>query len=517
MVEDESYQLFFLEPNAAQLKPTNLWKVLGMAPTGVDGHGCPLACIYCNQQFLDTDKNSGEKLAGTVEFGIDGGVAVNDQIMIGRTTVMRADQEQIAQQLAESQYFSPQMAVIIRNLTDPGTNWKESLRLAQIVDGVTGHMGPTVFITKWSISDDEARLMGEYKASGGKPIVLVTYSGLPKKIEPASAAQRINTMRKVSENGVPVVVSMRPMIEGINADDETIRRVVEETHRYATMYIVGGLYVYKDTPELFERAGFPLSDLYTRDGYSVAKIIQPDLRQRVRTIARSVNPNAVVFDHASCATSAITTTVYDAPTHDPLPHWSAPTGYDFDNCAQFCFPAQIAICKERVSAKTEVLSVARQVLDRIGHSDKEILISEHQPNTLLIEDGILTFQELITIMRETGWRADNLPNKSGMIYRLRQAFERDLGVGFDKLKGLIQVGQQWYLFIDGKIDGTYNNVNTLRYSRSATRTRIPHTWDTNTLTSDRMIHELAVFMASESLRPNEIKRIEQEINDIVGK
>ena len=47
---------------------------------------------------------------------------------------------------------------------------------------------------------------------------------------------------------------MRPMIEGINTDPETVKRVIEETHHYATSYIVGGLYVYPDTPRLFEQA-----------------------------------------------------------------------------------------------------------------------------------------------------------------------------------------------------------------------------------------------------------------------
>lgn len=515
MVESRQYNLYFLEPNAQVLKPTNLWQNTGISRKD-EGHGCPLACIYCNQQFLDTDNTTGEKLAGTIEFGIDGGVAVNDQIMIGPVVVMKADRKQIAHQLAESNYFSQEMAVIIRNLTDPGTNWKESIELARNVDQITGHTGPTVFITKWSVSDKDAREMKKYKEAGGKPIVLVTYSGLPKKIEPASVVQRINTMRKFNENKIPVVVSMRPMIEGINTDEETIRRVINETHEYATMYIVGGLYVYKDTPKLFESAGFPLGDLYIRDGYPVAKIIQPDLRQKVRGIALSVSKDIAVYDHASCATSAITTTIYGKPTHDPLPHWIVPTGLDFDNCSKFCFPQQMSVCKERVEAKDKVLKTARATLDRIGHADKDIAISEHQPNTLLIKDGILTFQELITIMRETGWRADNLPNREGMIYRLKQAFEKDLNTSIDKLKGLIQVGQQWYLFVDGKIDGTYNNVNTLRFSRSATRTRIPHTYDTQTIRGEKMIVDMARYMASESLRPNEIMRIKDEIYEIVN-
>lgn len=515
MTEKSQYNLFYLEPNAQQLKPTNLWESTH-AKARSEGHGCALGCVYCNQQFLDTDKATGEKLAGTVEFGIDGGVAVNDQIMIGSVKVMKADRGLIARQLAESKYFNPKMGVIIRNLTDPGTNWKESIDLAKKVNDIAGHTGSTVFITKWSVSDEDAIEMRKYKENGGKPIVFVTYAGLPKKIEPASATQRINTMRKFSENGIPVVVSMRPMIEGINTDEATIRRVVEETHNYATTYIVGGLYVYEDTPKLFEKAGFPLSDLYVRDGYPVAKILQPDLRQKVRSIAQSVDKNTLVYDHASCTTSAIATTIYDTPTHDPLPHWSTPTGLDFDNCEKFCLPQQMAVCKERVGAKSEVLKTARQVLDRIGHGDKEILTSEHQPNTLLIKDGILTFQELITVMRETGWRVDNLPNREGMLYRLEQVFERDLNTGIDKLKGLVQVGQQWYLFVDGKLDGTYNNVNTLRFSRSSTRTRIPHTYDTNTITSERMINDLARFMASESLRPNEVKRIKDEIHEIVN-
>lgn len=515
MVKEGDYGLFHLEPDDQRIKPTGLWENTDIKGKK-EGSGCPLACVYCNQQFLDTDKNTGEKLAGTIEYGIDGGVAVNDQVMVGKDVVMKADQELIARQLSESPYFSPQMAVMIRNISDPGTNWDESIKLAKLVDKHTGHTGPTVFITKWSVTERNAEAMNEYKKSGGKPVVFVTYSGLPKEIEPASANQRLEAVRRFAEKDIPVVVSMRPMIEGINTDEETIHQVIKETHKYASMYIVGGLYVYPDTAELFKKAGYPLSELYLRDGYSTAKILQPNLRRKVREIARSIDPAILVYDHSSCSTAAIATTVYNSPSYDSLPHWSTPEGYDFDNCAGYCLPEQIAVCKQRTESKSEVVNTARQVLDRIGHNDKEILISDHQPNTLLVKDGILTFQELITIMRETGWRVDNLPNREGMLHRLNQAFERDLRVGLDKLKGLIQVGQQWYLFVDGNVDGTYNNVNTLRFSRSATRARIPHTYNTQILSAN-MVSELATFMASESLRPDEIQRVEKEINEILNK
>ena len=515
MVKEGEYGLFHLDPNDQKIKPTGLWESTGKSGQKGDS-GCPLSCVYCNQQFLDTDKSTGEKLAGTIEFGIDGGVSVNDQIMVGRDVVMKADGELIARQLNESPYFSPHMAVMIRNLSDPGTNWQDSIDLAKSVDKYTGHTGPTVFITKWNVTDKNAKAMRQYQEEGGKPVVFVTYSGLPKEIEPAGAKQRVDAVRRFGENNVPVVVSMRPMIEGINTDEDSIRQVIKDTHKHATMYIVGGLYVYPDTPELFKRAGYPLSELYLRDGYSTAKILQPNLRRKVREIAHSIDPEILVYDHSSCATASIATTIYNNPSFDTLPHWSTPDGYDFDNCAGFCLPKQLAVCKQRTEAKSEVLEIARNVLDKIGHNDKSILISEHQPNTLLVNNGILTFQELITVMRETGWRVDNLPNREGMMYRLNGAFETDLHTDINKLKGLIKVGQQWYLFVDGNIDGTYNNVNTLRFSRSATRTRIPHIYNTQIL-SGEMVSELATFMASESLRPEEIQRIEKEITEILNK
>src|SRR3989344_2639716 len=119
MPKESSYNLFFREPDDASLRSRDLWEK-SKTPLVKEGPGCPLACIYCNQKFLDTDRLTGEKLGGTVSFGVDGGVAVNDRVMIGTTEVLKADQKEIALQLAKSPFYTPDMAVIVRNFTDPG-------------------------------------------------------------------------------------------------------------------------------------------------------------------------------------------------------------------------------------------------------------------------------------------------------------------------------------------------------------------------------------------------------------
>ena len=512
----ETYPYFFIEPSDESIKPTHLWMKTDSVVQTI-GTGCPLGCIYCNQQFLDVSA-SGEKIAGAIEFGIDTGVAVNDRIMVNKTIVRQACHKQVAYALNISPFFHPSMTILINNFSDPGLNWKNAINFAETIDLITKHSGPTVFITKMGISDQSADLLEQYKNNGGHPIVIITYSGLPKAIEPIDSQPRINAIERLYKRHIPVIVSIRPIIEGINDTDSMLHQIILNTHKYASMYILGGLYVYPNTPALFAKAGYPLSEKYINDKYHILKILNNQTKQRVRDIARSIANDIVVYDHSSCAIAAINTIFYKQPTCDPMAHWSTPNGLIIDKeCSAQCLSAQLSICRSKMCCSYDSVALAaKSILNRIGHTDKDISLSIHQPNMLLINNGILTFSELATIMRNTGWRVDNLPNFSGLIHRLKQAFTRDINVSIDKLLGAIQAGQQWYLFVDGILDHN-NNVNTLRYARSATRTRIAQIYDVNDLNDSNAIVELTSSIVNDSKCYSEFYRIHAEITKIIQK
>ena len=129
--------------------------------------------------------------------------------------------------------------------------------------------------------------MKNFKEEGGMPIVIVTYSGMPRDIEPASGKRRIETLQKLSEAEIPTILSMRPMIKGINTDDENIRRVAKDAGSYPYAITVGGLYVYQpETIESFKKAGYDLDDIYKKHKYSVAKVLSNGVKERVREIMK---------------------------------------------------------------------------------------------------------------------------------------------------------------------------------------------------------------------------------------
>jgi hypothetical protein len=307
---------------------------------------------------------------------------------------------------------------------------------------------------------------------GGKPIVIVTYSGHPKEIEPASGPKRIEAIKRLHGNNIPTILSMRPMVEGINITDKNIRNVANEAGVYASAVTVGGLFVYQpETIEAFERAGYHLSDLYKNNKYPPAKVLPKNVKGTVRRIMREEGVEANVHDHTSCAVAEISTVVYEDPTPDRLAHWAGDVEPDFDYCRSKCHPEQLKICQEVSERKvSKVIKDAQKALTEIGYQ-YEIVPSLTQAGMLLVKNGSLTIGEVFTLTERCGWQVNNWPDKEALMYRTHQAVVQDLGKPENKVLGAIPVGQEWYVFLNGDIDGEGNQL-AIKWIRSRNRARI---------------------------------------------
>lgn len=497
----------YLTNESPQIKRTDLWRNTGRASEKETG--CPLGCVYCNQIDLDT-ADDGTKLAGTIYPGIDSGVSVNWRLMTGATVVRKADPTAVINELKTYPYYSPEMPIAISNYSDPGLDWRESIGISQKLVTELRHAGPIIFITKMTVSKDNVSLMKDLQKSGGKPIVVVTYSGMPKEVEPSLGTKRVETMRKFHNAGIPVIMSMRPMVIGINTDEDRIRETVRVAAPHVDTMTVGGLYVYPDTVEAFARAGYALPEIYLNHKYPVVKVLPDEIRETVRRIVREICPTTQVHDHTTCAVSDIMTRRYMIPSFDTLAHWTNSLGLAFDKCASFCPVDQMMNCKGVFENPEVAIEKAKTVLARMGYAN-EVVLSNQQGGLLLVNDGYLTISELFTITRETGLKTDNLPDLEAITYRVREAFDAELKGQANKLVGCILAGQEWYIVIDGKIDGTENNFLALKWARGFARCRIPETVDINSIGSTEMARNRAKKMCARSGCPEKLDEVAERL------
>jgi len=153
------------------------------------------------------------------------------------------------------------------------------------------------------------------------------------------------------------------------------------------------------------------------------------------------------------------------------------------------------------------------VLRKLGY-DKQVATSATQVGLLLVKDGSLTIGELFTLAEQTGWQANNWPDKETLMYRTEQAITKDLGLPREVVLGAVPVGQEWYIVMDGDVDGS-NNELVVKWIRSRNRARIKvlNVKDLNGEDFDKCVEELT----SASLNMQSREEIEFSLKEIVSK
>ena len=108
--------------------------------------------------------------------------------------------------------------------------------------------------TKFNIAESDLQLlkmlhdkMSYMKKGIVKLSVSFSCSKSIEKIEPGTADydERIRLVRRISENGLPYVTIIKPILPFINSDE--YYRIVKDTIQYSPYYLIGDLYVSKTT------------------------------------------------------------------------------------------------------------------------------------------------------------------------------------------------------------------------------------------------------------------------------
>lgn len=456
------------------IRPTSKWQIKEPNALRLQGPGCEIACIYCNQAFMDRG-DGGMRLSSYLS-PYDGGISVNVRLKVGSRSVAQIHEDDLIEELRVYPYFLPTTPVVINNFSDPGLDWIDSIRLAHRIHAETYHQSTTIFITKMPLSVSHLNELQKLKSGGGKPVVVVTYSEMPRSIEDASNNQRVKTIRYLHALGIPIIASLRPIIKGINDTEKTLNTIVDNIAGHVDAVIYGGLFIDpKYTIQAFTNAGFTLDPGYVQYMYTRAKYLPPDSRERVQRIIRPEKVGAPVYNHATCAAAYIETFKYFQPRANRMALWVDGTQTNFHTCRGICPQVQMDHCLAAHERPDEsAISDAKVTLDKIDpdgrYADLGFVPSETQSGMLLVDGGALNILEMMPIMEASGKRIDNLPDRKGFLFRCAEALDVYLGIDPSAIHDAYQVGQEWVLVVKGDLTGDNNGLAT-KYIRTNTRCR----------------------------------------------
>ena len=173
-------------------------------------------------------------------------------------------------------------------------------------------------------------------------------------------------------------------------------------------------------------------------------------KELVRDSVDALGLDLLVHNHTSCSISHVMTSHYNQPTSDRFTHWMHPSGVQFEDDCAHCPPEQKQLCQADAARPVEeVIADARGVLDRLGYPNVGLVQSLDVPYTLLVDGGVLTFEEIASIKEGCRWYVDNLPNEAGMKLRINEALINDMNlVPNQVVKGMMLIGQEWHVIVE---------------------------------------------------------------------
>lgn len=313
--------------------------------------GCPAECGYCYRHD-------------------------DDIFFVRKPTVIRSTEGTLNDLLDHSFFVRDSTPIAIGNMaTDPFLKGSKAVTfdLLKGLDGL-GCSNSVGLITKRPVSKGDMDFLESL--SHLDVIVFVTYSEMPRKIEPIGNEKRRKTLRELSRSRIKTVLYWRPIIEGYNTDAERMRRVLEMGNEYADAFVVSGLRGSAPVLAYLESLGVrmeggPDPEHKAMPESAIERILELCARWGIKT---------PLFRGTSCAVSYLK----GAPDYNA--HWANPG----KNCTTTCPALQKQTCSH--AARPEKEKVER-LLGRIGRTGSFEIFDRH----VEVDDDLA--QEEVTFLR----------------------------------------------------------------------------------------------------------------------
>lgn len=210
------------------------------------------------------------------------------------------DEDKLIENLSKYKYFVKDFTPItINNTSDPFLNnlLKESaFKLLSLIEE-RGWTNPIILITKGYLTDKDIENLSKYKLN---IYVFYTLSGLSETMENRNLSAQVETIKKLSNcRNLKLIHYWRPVIEGINSDDNTIESVSKLATKYFKASIVSGIRVNSHIKHIFEKENIPLLILPDVEH----KVISDETYDKIYNQCKQENPNYPIFRKTSCCIS----------------------------------------------------------------------------------------------------------------------------------------------------------------------------------------------------------------------
>lgn len=278
------------------------------------------------------------------------------------------EEETLVDNMIKDKYFVKDKTIIsLNNRTDPFISQEvknSTFKLLDIMEELNLKNIVTI-TTKGLLTEEDAKKLDEY--SNIRIVIIVTYNGIPLKIQPINKNIQEKTMKHISKcKHVYLLHQFRPIIPGVNDDECTIRKIIDYAKKYCVATIFQGIRV----------NDFIKDRLEERDYTYTGKIGDSHKQKSATTDAifeqlKLENKNYQIFDHTSCALSYI----FKFPDYN--------LHYSKNGCSKLCKNYELChniTCQEPVDLESR--------LSKIGiNSNWEL-----KEGTLLI-DGLLNDEQ----------------------------------------------------------------------------------------------------------------------------
>lgn len=136
-----------------------------------------------------------------------------------------------------------------------------------------------------------------------RPVLIISYSGMPKRIEPVSAKNRINAIKQAKQRKLSVILMYKPIVQGWNDSTKTISKVFSTAGKYVDAIVFGGLRLDNQIAASIKKSGVSLP--YPIPKKWGEKELPIETINKLYAIHNRVCPDVPIYRHTSCALSKI--------------------------------------------------------------------------------------------------------------------------------------------------------------------------------------------------------------------
>ena len=148
--------------------------------------------------------------------------------------------EEAVQKLLTNEYYCPDIPLCLLSNTDSFLNEKNMLYLKNLLTELALNKvkNPIVIITKCFIPDEFIDYVKEITKNDLNIVFYLSYSGLPKKYEPAINADALKSnFVRLHNAGIPMIHYYRPFIPD-NSSKEQIEEVLDFVKKYTDVSVI---------------------------------------------------------------------------------------------------------------------------------------------------------------------------------------------------------------------------------------------------------------------------------------